>query len=258
MKRTEAHRYLPFLAHAKPAARIRLFCLPYAGAGASVYRYWPAAFPPSVDVQPVQLPGREGLMGLLAIDNATELARLLGEVIAGACDLPVALFGHSMGALLAGETTARLERVGGPVPRLLVVSGREAGSDPQEGPTAYDDEQLAGFLVAQGIGTEILEEPELRDLMLDVLRNDFTLCASYRPTYDRLSVPILALGGSEEGPPERFATWSDRTVARCHVEILPGGHFALHDNVAMIAGLITEQLADISLVDFNARKQARP
>ena len=43
---------------ARPGTRLRLFCFPYSGAGASAFRGWGDAMP-SLDVCAVQAPGRE-------------------------------------------------------------------------------------------------------------------------------------------------------------------------------------------------------
>lgn len=52
---TRAHGWI--VGARRPAApSVRLFCLPYAGGGASAYAAWPALFPDDIDVCPVELP----------------------------------------------------------------------------------------------------------------------------------------------------------------------------------------------------------
>ena len=43
----------------RPTTRLRLFCFPYAGGGASVFRNWLPYAAGEVEICPVQLPGRE-------------------------------------------------------------------------------------------------------------------------------------------------------------------------------------------------------
>src|SRR6266849_6378940 len=92
-------------------ATVRLVCLPYAGGGASIYRSWPDGLPASIAVWPVELPGRETRFVEPVYTDLGTLASDLAEVLAPATrDLPLALFGHSMGALLAFEVARRLFR----------------------------------------------------------------------------------------------------------------------------------------------------
>src|SRR5690349_1857727 len=86
-----------------PRARLRLFCFPYAGGGASTYRSWPAYLRDEIEMVAVQLPGREERLREPAFDSASELCLQLASVLAPYLDRPFALFGHSMGALVAFE-----------------------------------------------------------------------------------------------------------------------------------------------------------
>ena len=99
-------------------ARMRLFCLPHAGSGTAGFHRWKAALRGyGVDVCPVMLPGRETRMGERAIEDAGELIAGLIEASGALVDVPYAIYGHSMGALLAFEWARALARAGlaGPV-----------------------------------------------------------------------------------------------------------------------------------------------
>jgi len=162
---------------------LRLFCFPYAGAGASAYRLWPIALPEYVEVCPIQLPGRETRLKeppYTRLDVAVE--SLTGEV-GPLLDRPFVLFGHSMGALLAFEFARQARRQFGLVPHWLFASGRIA---PQ---LALRDQALSGLPDAQfinvlryrynGIPELVLENPDLLAYFLPVLRADITMLESY-------------------------------------------------------------------------------
>ncbi|NUT52800.1 MAG: thioesterase, partial [Saccharothrix sp.] len=143
--------WLPYPAASDAA--VRLFCLPHAGAGASAFRRWRDVFPPGVDVQPVQLPGREDRIGEPPATDAHALVEELASALAGAADRPFVLFGHSMGALLAAELARRLP------PTLLVLSGRAAPVElpPREAElrrvmAATDEEVLGATFDRAGMG----------------------------------------------------------------------------------------------------------
>ena len=110
-------------------AAVKLFCLPHAGAGASAYARWPAAFGASVQVHAIQLPGRENRIRETPSIDPDALAATLAGSAAG----PYALFGHSMGARLAFEVVRRLRAAGAPLPEVLYVSGCRAPDVARDG-----------------------------------------------------------------------------------------------------------------------------
>ncbi|HEY1379547.1 MAG TPA: thioesterase domain-containing protein, partial [Gemmataceae bacterium] len=164
----------------RPLASVRLFCFPYAGGGASVFRGWADGLPSAVEVCPVQMPGRETRFREPAFTRLPLLIEALAESLYPHLDRPFAFFGHSLGALVAFELARRLRRDGSPEPQHLFVSGSGA-------PQARDhsgavihtrpaDEfwQEVGRL--NGTPAEVLTDGELRDLLLPTLRADFALC----------------------------------------------------------------------------------
>ncbi|GAA3743627.1 surfactin synthase thioesterase subunit [Spinactinospora alkalitolerans] len=243
-----SNKYLPFRSRSADTASIRLFCFPYAGGGASIYRHWIDGFPPAIDVNPVQLPGRENLFAEPLVADWEELVADLVEGLADSLDRPFVLFGHSMGALLASEIAARLERSAKPPPSLLVLAARSG--DPRHStwsgsaspPHTLDDDKLLRLTVRLGgAPAELFEHEEFHDILLAPLRNDHELCAGYVPSFKKLSTPILALGGRDDSmvPVEGIRSWECRTSAGFHYRMLPGGHFFLHQQMRAIAAEIS-------------------
>src|SRR5215216_1306806 len=119
----------PWVAFYRPRAapRLRLFCLPFAGGGASSYRGWSNELPSDIEVVPVQLPGREDRLGEKPLQRIEDVVDGLIEALSPLMrDLPFTLFGHSMGALVALEVTRRLATTDGPVPCHMITSARAA------------------------------------------------------------------------------------------------------------------------------------
>ncbi|MEW1908775.1 alpha/beta fold hydrolase [Kitasatospora sp. NPDC085895] len=234
---------LPFWENDLPG--LPVFCLPHAGAGAGAFRTLVRDLRPAVNLQPVQLPGRENLVALPLVDNARQLVDWLGPRLLPRLDRPFVLAGHSMGSLIAAELTAWLERNGGPAPELLVVSAY-AGDFRHNRMAARDrtDQELAEVLTELG-GTapEVLQNEEMLSFILETIRNDLRLVRGYRPAYDTVNVPILALGGTDDpdADEEALTTWRGRTTAGSRVEMLPGGHFAVFENPGTVAALIAER-----------------
>jgi len=222
---------------AQPDAQdqIRLFCFPYAGGGASVYRGWKTALPPAVGVYPVQLPGRENRMAEPALCDMGELVPAIAAGIAGQIDRPFVLFGHSMGARIAFELARHLRQHRGVQPCHLIVAGSRAAHmrEPQPLHHLPPDEFVQELRRFSATPEELLQHKELMELFLPTLRADFTVdetyvCAEAAP----LDCPITAFGGTEdaEAGQNELAAWASYTRAEFSLEMIPGDHFFLRTN----------------------------
>ena len=214
-------------------ARMRLFCLPHAGSGTAGFHRWKAALRGyGVDVCPVMLPGRETRMGERAIEDAGELIAGLIEASGALVDVPYAIYGHSMGALLAFEWARALARAGLAGPVCLFVGGRKA---PQ---VAYgqgllrglgDDEFLAELDRRYGgRGSGLLDDPELREIFLPIVRADLALVEGFRYVPGvALACPVVALAGERDASVTAAGLEAWREVAAGEFECgrLPGDHF---------------------------------
>ncbi|MFD0329339.1 thioesterase II family protein [Streptacidiphilus monticola] len=121
-------RYLQ--AAAVPDTRLRLFCFPYAGGGASTYAGWQRRLGSRVQVLPVQLPGRESRSGEPRFTDLGALVRDLDRELADELDFPHILLGHSMGALIAYALARHRAELGERLPEALVLSAYRAPTCP--------------------------------------------------------------------------------------------------------------------------------
>lgn len=226
----------PWLAYFKPnpGARLRLFCFPYAGGSAAIYRGWAERLPKEVEVCPVQLPGRDRRIHEPAFMEASALAAACIEALQPYFDKPFALFGHSMGALLSFEIARQLRRLGMAAPSHLFVAGRAAPHLPDLQPPKHglpDAELIEELRRLNGTPPDILENEELMRLMLPLLRADFAVCetASYAPE-PPFEFPITAMGGIHDPDVscERLEAWREQTNGQFMRRLFPGDHFFLH------------------------------
>lgn len=233
-------------------AGTELFCLPPAGGGASGFRHWQAAVGPDVAVHPVQLPGREARLREPAITDAAEIADRLTEPLLARAGTRFVLFGHSMGALLAFELAHRLAELGRP-PAHLVVSAHVPPHllhlrEPFPPADLMTDPYLRDYLArTAGAPAELLDLPELMELVLPVLHADLTLCAGYRVrSRSALTVPITAFGGDADpiARPDVLACWAGHTTAGFTARTFPGGHGYLHDDPAAVATAVVSAAVD--------------
>jgi surfactin synthase thioesterase subunit len=217
---------------------VRLFCLPYAGGGASIFRRWSEEMPPGIEVCPIHLPGREGRLMEPAFTDVAPLVARLAEVLDPYLDRPFALFGHSMGALIGFELARHLGHSGRPTPAHLFVSASRAPQLPRRGEPIHALPEAA-FVDAlrhmAGTPEAVLRDAELVQLMLPALRADFELVETYRYREGTpLAGPISAFGGVGDDLVRRseLASWAEQTGGPFELRMLPGNHFFLADAVA--------------------------
>ena len=238
--------WVPYVVpHASPD--LRVFCFPYAGAGASVYAGWANELPRTLQVCPVQLPGRETRIHEPRFRSLDLLVDAALTALVPHFDRPFALFGHSMGALIAYVISVRLARMGLPAPRHLFVSARRAPQLPsRESLREFDDAQLCDRLrELGGIPPEVLASPELMALLLPILKDDFALTESGHDTGDALlTCPISAFGGIDDREVSRadLDGWRERTTGRYRLRLLPGDHFFLKSSRGLLQQLIVREL----------------
>ena len=213
-------------------ADVRLFCFPYAGAGDSIFRSWQQNLSDRIEVCPVQLPGRGSRIAEPPCTQINQLVWAAGEALALYLDKPFALFGHSMGALIAFELARHLRKEYSAQPVHLFVSGRPSPQTMSE-PVDLDqlDTELPEMLWRQNrIPKESLENPELMELVLPILRADLALCKSYiytpKPPF---SFSITAFGGLDDhGVPRHcIEGWREHTTGSFALRLFPGDHFFL-------------------------------
>ncbi|PTT94383.1 thioesterase, partial [Pseudomonas sp. HMWF005] len=164
--------------------KLTLLCLPYSGASAMVYSRWRRQLPSWLHLQPVELPGRGARFDEPLQIDMRALARQLAREQKPGLHTPYALFGHSLGALLACEMAHAFRELGAPEPVALFASGTAAPtmrSDYDRGfaEARSDDELIEQLRTFQGTSEEVLANKELMSLTLPVLRADFMMCGRF-------------------------------------------------------------------------------
>ncbi|MFD0887076.1 thioesterase II family protein [Streptosporangium algeriense] len=232
----------------RPRATTRLICFAHAGGSVTAYRDWPALLPGTVEPYGVQLPGRADRFGDPIPANIHEIVASVVEEIQPLLDRDIVLFGHSMGAVIAYETTRALEARGdGPV--RLFVSGSAAPHEPRrrKAISSYDDEAfLAELTELGGTELEILSHQAIREIVFPYIRADFRLLEEYRHVPGpALRTPISVIVGDTDPvvTPLQAKEWQARTESGFSLTILPGGHFYLQPQRAAVVAEILRRLS---------------
>ncbi len=231
-----------------PGASLRLFCFPYAGGNATFYRTWQASLPSFVEVCAAQLPGRMPRLAETPFTELTGMVAAIAENMHPYLDKPFALFGHSMGAMISLELARLIRKEHQLEPVHLFVSGHRAPQIPETARSTYnlpEPEFLEELRQLNGTPQEVLEHPELMQLLAPILRADFSVCQTYH--YEPgppLRCPITAFGGLEDtGERKEFLEpWKEQTVSAFMLKLFPGDHFFIYGAQQEILQIIGQQL----------------
>ena len=237
--------------------RLKLYLLPYAGGSASIFRNWPGHFDDSVELVGIQLPGRGSRMCEAAETDHRVLVRDIADAVqADGHSAGFALYGHSMGALLAYYVALELGRRGAGQPECLFLSGCKpphAEREQRHVAMMSDADFLEELRRMDGTPAILLDNAELMQLLLPTIKADFmlldawygALAAAPRPAQAALASPIVTMAGRRDQhcSGADIAGWADYTDAPVDALEYSGGHFFLQGQEARVAADIRERLA---------------
>lgn len=232
-----------------PSPACRVFCFPYAGGSAAIYREWHAGLPNSAELLAVELPGRGAHFNVPPIPSLTRLVARLADTVAPLMDAPTVFFGHSNGALMSYALALELLRRGLPAPQRIVLSAKRPphldGGDPvHDLPTPQFVEKLRTL---NGTPPEILSNPELLDLFLPALRADFAISETYR---HEACAPLpcrAVLMGSEDDADvslSQLREWDRYFVDEPSLHVIEGDHFFVHSARDAILRILRRHVQD--------------
>ena len=246
--RDALHKWLPDFPRTQVEG-LNLLAFPYAGAQPNVFKSWASiATFYGMNLCSVALPGRGSRFNEKPHEDLT---RLVCSFLSDAGQLcfqrPYAIFGHSLGAAIAFELTHQIVALGYCPPVALFLSGRAApGFSETRSLSNLPEEQLKAELREMG-GTplEVLENPEIMNLLLPVIRADFKMAEDMSAvTKPPLHVPIHCFSGEDDEycSPEKMENWRHYAGREFHLTSFPGGHFFIDDFAKEIMHCIANDL----------------
>jgi medium-chain acyl-[acyl-carrier-protein] hydrolase len=244
---TAVERWIAFRTP-NPQARLRLFCFPYAGAGAAIFCTWSEGLPADIEVCPVQLPGRGTRLMEAPFSQLSPLVQALAQALVPLLDKPFALFGHSLGALVAFELARQLRRQSGVQPVRLFASADRAPQVPPRGRPIHalpERDFLVELRRLNGIPEKVWEDEEMMQIMLPVLRADFAVYETYlyssEPPLDCL---VSSFGGLQDQKVSHgdLEAWRDQTRASFSLQMFPGDHFFLNTIQPHLLQVLSQEL----------------
>ena len=237
-----------FCLKSRPQASTRLFCFPFGGGGASVFHSWADVMGDDVEVRALQLPGRESRYGEVTEQNVDELVAKIVQALGSYQDKPFAIFGYSLGSMLAFEVTRELRRQNMQLPFHLFLAALNAPQLPPSHPPIADladKEFIEQVEYYYQPGGEAWNNLELRELLLPILREDIKLYEGYEyKSGPPLSCPIDILAGKDDRstPLETTLDWAEHTTDRINHHAFEGGHFFIDHDLVDIQGIVRIRL----------------
>lgn len=230
--------------------KVKLFCLPFAGGTASVYAGWKRYLHQSIELIPVELAGRGIRIKepcYKSVNEAINDIYVQMKPYLSGCEY--ALFGHSMGGLLAYEMYYFLKKTGHKMPKHIFISGK-APVHMQENDKLFhtmpDDEFINEIYKLGGTQTQVFAEKQLLNLFLPILRNDFKITEtySYLKRQEKISCDISIFYGSEDSMVKGdIREWEIHSQGKCNFYEFNGGHFFINDYLSNVISIVNEVLS---------------
>ncbi|MCM3439299.1 thioesterase II family protein [Metabacillus halosaccharovorans] len=231
-----------------------LFCIPYAGDSATIYMQWKQLLGNHIELYPLEPAGRGARYDEPFDTNFTSMTNdLAAQIKQNAKNKQYAVFGHSMGAVLAYELYYLLSEEGFPQPRHLFLSGRPAPVQNNRKKSFLSRlvSEKVGELFQQsgGIPAEIAKHPELARKFKQVLKSDLRIMNTYQyiPKQERVGCPVTIFSGKQdEISEEEILAWKDHSNNDCKIVWVKGDHFFLHSRKEELVSVINQSIPEIS------------
>lgn len=232
--------------------RTQVFCLPHAGGGSAIYHRWEKLLPGHLAVVPIKLPGRESRFNETPHDNVDSLIAAMAPAIADAIQEPFALYGHSMGGLIAYEFAQHLLERYNRSPRALFVSASRSPDRFKQDRALHrlpDEEMIQSLIRDFGRGGETsAAELEMMRTMAVTIRADLKLLETYEHAErEPLPCPIIGIAATEDHgvTASDVNGWRAFTSDRFTMRTMPGQHFFLREQEKAITSLIASRLPPV-------------
>ncbi|AMV71118.1 hypothetical protein JCM30471_29390 [Desulfuromonas carbonis] len=222
---------------------IDLICLPFAGGNQASFAFLKPYLPANVKLSCLEYPGHGRRLESAPLCDLDAIVRDARSQLEERLQGDYLLFGHSLGASVAFLLAEQVASSFFPPPRHLFLSGQ--GALTQRAPSRRHLLPRRDFfgLIADLAGTppEVLDCPELLDLLEPVLRADFAALDDYpRTRFPTLPFPTTVLYGDADPCVSRPAiqAWQELCGGEFSRREFSGGHFFIHEHAAEIAALI--------------------
>lgn len=228
---------------------IILYCFPYSGASASFYLGWTAQLDERIRIVPVEYPGRGSRFSEKLCNDMDDMVEAILPVIMKNGTENCAFFGHSLGGLVAYETALKLREMGMELPKHMFLSGCTPPHVKYGDKMLHllpDDEFLKELVELGGMNEQVLNNKEILELYLPVIRADYRIYELYKCKSGQESLPVdfTVLTGSTDiiAGGRNMMEWKLYTSKKFQIRHFEGDHFFIHEQLGILIETIEEQL----------------
>lgn len=229
---------------------IKLFCLPYAGGSADIYARWRNYLNSSIELCPIELPGRSKRAKDPYYKSMGEAVEDIASFVKNEThNSDYAIFGHSMGSIITYELICKLYQMGLKLPIHVFFSGRYPPCIEKQDKNMHllsDDELIHEAVSMGGIPEKLLKYTKLVENAANTLRADYTILETYghNPHIQKFDIDISVLSGTNDelAAVEDMKYWELYTHKSCTFYTFEKGHFYLHNNAETIVKIINNTL----------------
>ena len=225
---------------------MKLFCIPFAGGSATIYRHWKKHLDTAIDLIPIELAGRGNRLNESFYSSLDEAVADIAKNI-NLYDLndEYAIFGHSMGGMLTYNTTLFLESMDCVFKKPIIISGCLPPDQFVLKQQIRDNKSLRQYLLELGgVAEDFFENAEIRNVFLPIIKADFQLYKTYRPTCTKMKSNIVIFYGTEDyiGNASLYKDWWNFTEGKVEFFPFSGNHFFIKDSIVKVAKTLNEIL----------------
>lgn len=226
---------------------INLVCLPFAGGTKHSLKFLKGRLEDNVIYHSIEYPGRGSR---ILEESLTDLNGIVEDAYAqikSLINMPYAIYGHSMGAVVGFLLTRKIAEMKQPGPLHLFVSGTDAPSVPAKEEPRYllpKNDFIEKLKKLGGMPDEILNNDELLDFFEPILRADFQAIETfeYRKITPLSTGLTVMIGDKEDVEEEDVLKWQEETIQPLNYFKFPGDHFFIYKNEKEIAAIISDIL----------------
>ena len=236
--------------------KANLICFPHAGGSKFSYNRFVDVAPGDLTVIPIELPGRGARIHEDLIHDTPGMVddvfnQIKGKVMT---DVPYALYGHSMGALVGYLVTRRIAQERMPMPIHLFFSGAKPPSTIEDEPPVHlfkREELIDELRKLGGIPDRILNNEKLIHFLEPIVRADFRVIRTYQHQRGLpFDLPLTVIIGTRENiSAPQAQLWQQETSKKIELKFFEGDHFFIFDHAPEIMRLVYQRISEVIVSD---------
>ncbi|WP_108867383.1 thioesterase II family protein [Aquimarina aquimarini] len=226
---------------------MKIICIHYGGGNKFSFAKLEEHIDSTLVMESIELPGHGKRIKENLLTDLNEMAVDIYHQIKNITDdEPYILYGHSLGGMLCFLVSRLLQKKEDQLPLHMIISSCKAPRYNHVRKvtchTLSDEDFKEELRVLGGFPKRAIENKEILDFFLPILRADFKAIETYEYKQDKaLDIPITVLAGLDEDvSKEQLIGWQEETKYPFRFQQFEGGHFFILDKFQEIGSIINK------------------